>query len=67
MTFVDEISARPPTLQEADELGMAEGTAVFVIRKVALDGEGKVVDITDAVLPADRTELVYTIPLPAWK
>lgn len=66
MKFTDEISARPPTIQEAEELGMPEGTAVFVIRKVALDAADNVVDVTDAVLPADRHELVYEIPLPAW-
>jgi GntR family transcriptional regulator len=66
MKFIDEITARPPTIDEAEMLGLSDGTAVFVIRKVALDADGQVVDITDAVLPGDRTELVYEIDLPAW-
>ncbi len=67
MKFVDEISTRPPTLDEAQTLNLPDGTAVFVIRKVAYDAADNVVDITDAILPGDRTELVYEISLPAWR
>lgn len=66
MRFIDEVTARPPTIDEAGKLNLPDGTSVFLIRKVAVDADNNVVDITDAVLPGDRTELIYEIDLPAW-
>ncbi|MEM7326176.1 MAG: UTRA domain-containing protein [Actinomycetota bacterium] len=63
MKIVDEISTRPPTLMEAEVLDIDPGTSMFVLRKVALDADERVVDVTDVFMPGDRTELIYEVGL----
>ncbi|MFE5283869.1 GntR family transcriptional regulator [Nocardia sp. NPDC056611] len=66
--ITEEIETRPPTAQEADELGMArEGTAVFDIRKRVVDVTGRVVEVVDVILPGDRSQLVFTTHLTRWQ
>jgi GntR family transcriptional regulator len=64
--IVDRITARLPQFQERQLLQLAEGTAVVIIRKISIDTDGNVVEVSDIVLPADRTELEYVIDLPRW-
>jgi GntR family transcriptional regulator len=64
--IIDKVTARPPTPDEARELGIDEGVSVLVIRKISVDTKDRVVEVADFVLPGDRTELQYTIRLPRW-
>ncbi|NGO70274.1 UTRA domain-containing protein [Streptomyces boncukensis] len=64
---VDElVTARPPTVEEAEELGLPPGTSVLTVRKTCVDTDDRVVDIADVLLPGDRTKLQFTTPLERW-
>jgi GntR family transcriptional regulator len=63
---VEHVTARPATAREAAELGLPDGLPVMVLRKVSTDVTGRVVDVSEVILPADRTELVFTTPLARW-
>ncbi|WKX71654.1 GntR family transcriptional regulator [Streptomyces sp. XD-27] len=63
---VERLTARPPTSEEAEELGIPRGVSVIVLRKTSIDSGGRVVEVADVALPGDRTELVFTTPLARW-
>ena len=64
---IDEhVTARPPTAEEAEELGLRAGVSVIVLRKVSFDIEGQAVEVSDVTLPGDRTEMVFTTTLDRW-
>ncbi|MEU1627779.1 GntR family transcriptional regulator [Streptomyces sp. NPDC020096] len=63
---VEHVTARPPTAEEAQELGITAGASVMVLRKRSIDTMGRVVDVTDVTLPGDRTEIVFTTTLAKW-
>lgn len=66
--IVDELTARPPAPEEAEALGIdAQGTSVFVLRKISIDATGQVVEVADIVMPGDTTKLVYTAKLERWR
>ncbi|MFJ4635735.1 GntR family transcriptional regulator [Streptomyces hygroscopicus] len=62
----EQITARPPTVEEAEALGLKKGVSVILLRKICTDIGGRVVEVSDVTLAADRTELVYTTPLERW-
>ncbi|WP_329546332.1 GntR family transcriptional regulator [Streptomyces sp. NBC_01356] len=62
----ERVTARPPTPEEADELELPRGTSVLVLRKTSHDLDDRVVDLSDIILPGDRTELLFTTPLERW-
>lgn len=62
----ERVTARPPTPEEAEELELPRGTAVLMLRKISYDVDDRVVDLSDIVLPGDRTELLFTTPLERW-
>ncbi len=64
--IVEHVTARPPTVEEAGELGLTAGVSVMILRKVSVDTTGRVVDVTAVTLPGDRTELVFTTTLARW-
>jgi len=64
--IVDYIAARPPTPDEAEELDLPAGVPIFLLRKVSIDIKDCVVEVSDVVLPADRTEFCYTTKLKRW-
>lgn len=63
---IERVTARPPTVEETEELGLTAGVAVIVLRKTSIDIKGRVVEVSDVTLPGDRTELVFTTPLAKW-
>ncbi|WP_062991181.1 GntR family transcriptional regulator [Nocardia anaemiae] len=66
-SITEEVHTRMPTASEADELGIpTTGVAVFDLRRIAIDMNGRVVEVADIVLPGDRSELVYTTKLSRW-
>ncbi len=63
---VDEVSARPPQGDEAEQLGITAGVAVLVLRKTSIDTHGRVVEISDVIMPGDRTVMTYQTSLERW-
>ena len=64
--ITDEVTARPPQGDEAELLGIGQGVAVLVLRKTSTDTTGRVVEVSDVVLPGDRTVMVYKKQLERW-
>ncbi|GAB3951246.1 GntR family transcriptional regulator [Streptomyces sparsus] len=64
--IVEHVSARPPTAEEAEELGLSAGVSVLILRKISIDTTGRTVEVSDVTLPGDRTEMVFTTPLKRW-
>ncbi|GAA5128864.1 GntR family transcriptional regulator [Haloechinothrix salitolerans] len=62
----EELTARPPTVDEAQQLELSAGTAVIALRKISVATTGDVVEVSDVVLPGDRTVAVYTTQLTRW-
>ncbi|MCB5910808.1 GntR family transcriptional regulator [Streptomyces pinistramenti] len=63
---VERVTARPPTSEEAEELGLRKGVSVMQLRKISIGTTGRTVEVADVVLPGDRAELVFTTPLDRW-
>jgi GntR family transcriptional regulator len=66
MRIVDEVTARMPTTVETQEWGLPDGVPIIFCRRISTDESGRVVEISDADYPADRTELQFVSPLKAW-
>lgn len=62
----EHVSARPPTPEEAEELELPPGTAVFALRKISYDTTDRAVELSNVILPGDRTELLFTTRLERW-
>ncbi|MEU5795789.1 GntR family transcriptional regulator [Streptomyces sp. NPDC047813] len=67
MTIVDEVTGRMPTTVEAQAWGLADGVPLILCRRISLDGQDRVVEISDAEYPADRTELRFVSRLKPWR
>ncbi|HEX5595905.1 MAG TPA: UTRA domain-containing protein [Micromonosporaceae bacterium] len=66
MTMVDEVTARMPTTAEAQLWGLPDGVPLIFCRRISLDFDERIVEISDAEYPADRTELRFVTPLKPW-
>ncbi|MFF0142386.1 GntR family transcriptional regulator [Streptomyces sp. NPDC005227] len=64
--IVDEVSARPPTLEETDLLQVGSGVPVVVLHKTSYSTEDLVVEYSQVIFPGDRTTMKYTINLDRW-
>lgn len=64
--ITDRIQARPPGPTETESLDLPPGVPVFLLRKTSIDIHNRVVEMSDVVIPADRTEFVYTTQLARW-
>jgi GntR family transcriptional regulator len=64
--ITEEITARPPLPEEAEILGLEQGTSVLSVWRVSVDINDRVVEVAHSVLPGDRTEMVYTTRLKRW-
>ncbi|MGW3625471.1 GntR family transcriptional regulator [Streptomyces sp. NPDC000880] len=62
----ETITARPPTIEESEELGIGPGVSVMEVRKTCYDITGRVVEVADVVLPGDRYKVTCTTPLERW-
>ena len=65
--ITDEVTARPPSPDEAEALGIGPGVSLLIIRKTSYDLKDLVVEVADIVLPGDRTQLAYTTKLKRWR
>lgn len=64
--ITERVTARPPTVEEAEDLGLTAGVSVLILRKTSIDTQGRVVEVSDITLPGDRTEMLFTTPLSRW-
>ncbi|MCA1220373.1 GntR family transcriptional regulator [Streptomyces sp. 8L] len=62
----ERVTARPPTPEEAEELELPPGTPVIALRKTSYDTRDRVVELSDVILPGDRTEMHFTTSLERW-
>ncbi len=53
--IVDQITARPPLPEEMETLDIEPGVSVLELHKISIDTVGRVVEISDVVMPGDRT------------
>jgi GntR family transcriptional regulator len=65
--IVDQITARPPLPDEAEGLDTGSGVSLLILRKISIDTTDRVVEVSDVLMPGDRTELIYTTNLTRWK
>jgi GntR family transcriptional regulator len=63
---VERVTARPPSAEEAEELALPPGTALIVLRKSSYDIDDRLVEMSDVILPGDRTEMTFVSPLEKW-
>ncbi|WP_371127141.1 UTRA domain-containing protein [Streptomyces sp. 2112.3] len=56
----EQVSARPPTPEEATTLRISSAMAVLAITRVAADHAGRVVEAALLVLPGDRADALFT-------
>lgn len=62
----DLVSASMPTTATAHEWRLDDGVPMIHVRRISYDTDDRVVEISDADFPADRTELSFTTPLKKW-
>ena len=60
--FVEEVTARMPTPEEADQLQLGSGVPVIVLIRTAFDHEGTPVEVCDTTMASDRFVLSYRFP-----
>lgn len=59
----EEVSARPPTPEEATALGLAPEQWVLDVFRIAMDRHGSPVEVTAMTMPASGRTLRYTIEI----
>jgi GntR family transcriptional regulator len=64
--IVDEVTATMPTTVEAAMWALPEGVPLLWVRRISIDTTGRVVEISDAQYPADRTKLTFHTSLTRW-
>ena len=67
MTMVDEVTARMPTTAERQLWGLENGIPLLLTRRISIDKLDRIVEVSDAVFPADRTKLEFKTPLKPWE
>jgi GntR family transcriptional regulator len=61
-TFEEEVSARMPTPEERRHLRVPPGVPVLIVVRRVRDRSGRVLEVTESVMAADRHVLSYAIP-----
>jgi GntR family transcriptional regulator len=64
--IIDEVTAVMPTTVDAQRWGLEDGVPMLRVRRISIDTQDRVVELSDAEYPADRTELRFTTPLTLW-
>ena len=60
--FEEHVSARAATPQERQALHLADGIPVLVLTRTTYTTDGQPVEVSQAVLAADRHQLIYRLP-----
>lgn len=62
-----EVTAIMPTTVEMQRWAMLDGVPLLYGRKLAIDTQERVVEVSDAWYPADRTKMLFSLALKPWK
>jgi hypothetical protein len=62
----DDVTATMPTTVEKQKWGMADGVPLLHVRRISIDTQDRVVEVSDAAYPADCAGLKFTTPLRRW-
>lgn len=65
-TMVDEVSAAMPTTVDIQRWDLEDGVPLMTVRRISIDTDERVVEVSDAQYPADRTRLRFTTALRLW-
>ncbi|MGL5824792.1 MAG: GntR family transcriptional regulator [Nocardioides sp.] len=65
-SVIDEVTARMPTTVETQMWNLPDGVPLIFCRRISINTHGHPVEISDALYPADRTELRFVTPLQPW-
>jgi len=65
--MVDEVRAFMPTTVDMQKWALDDGVPMLFVRRISIDTQDRVVEVSDAQYPADRTELRFTTPLTLWE
>jgi GntR family transcriptional regulator len=66
MRVVDQVSASMPTTVDAHEWRLDDGVPMLRVRRISYDQADRIVELSDADFPADRTELSFSTLLKKW-
>jgi GntR family transcriptional regulator len=64
--IVDVVTSVMPTTAEAKHWELDAGVPMLRVRRISIDTQDRVVEVSDADFPADRTELRFATPLKQW-
>jgi GntR family transcriptional regulator len=64
--FVRKVTAVQPTPGDRQKWGMEAGVPLLYVRSKSIDTEARVVEVSDATYPVDRTEILYVEQLTRW-
>nr|WP_245673938.1 UTRA domain-containing protein [Actinoplanes rectilineatus] len=64
--FVRSITAVEPSPGDRQKWGMDSGVPLLYVRSRSVDIGGRVVELSDAAYPADRTEITFVDKLDRW-
>ncbi len=62
-----EVTAAMPTTVEMQRWSIPDGVPLLCGRKLTIDTDGRVVEISDARYPGDRTKMVFSLALKLWE
>jgi GntR family transcriptional regulator len=63
---VDEVRAIMPTTVDVQRWALEPGVPLLAVRRISIDTDKRVVEVSDAYYPADRTTLRFATPLTPW-
>lgn len=66
MRIMDEVTSVMPTTVEQQLWELEDGVPMLRVRRISMDDRDRVVEVSDAMFPADRTKLVFNTPLKKW-
>ena len=64
--IVDEVTSAMPTTVDQQRWDLEDGVPLLRVRRISIDVQERVVEVSDAVFPADRTKLIFSTPLEKW-
>ena len=63
---IDSVSARAPTTVEQQSWRLMDGVPMIACRRLSFSQDDRLIEISDSIYPADRTELRFTTDLTPW-
>lgn len=64
--IIDEVTGLTPTTVDQQRWGLDTGISLLKVRRISIDTQERVVEVSDAIFPADRTKLEFVTPLKLW-